>query len=276
MREQRSQSNSKFGSSELDSRYKSSKKTDLADISPTGSSLKSTDKETISDRDFGLIQSIVAVCLVSLAVYIAGFLLTTVSAQIYDFKSKPNDGDVLYSRTSKEPITFRAYYPQLRKFAITNNGWESGTESQFSRQGILLTGLFFHTVLNAFHWTLEMKLSNLRLMVFIPFILFLLANFVLFFKLIPPSKRTQANVTTYSLAVGLSHAFLVLIVYIVFSFVFPDFGALFGHPFLYSGAQMPIMLPSILVIVLTGFTYGAICGGIIAGLLFIKTVLSEL
>ena len=95
---------------------------------------------------------------------------------------------------------------------------------------------------------------------------------IFFFKIVPRAKRTQENAVTYSTVLGFCHAFLILIVYLIFSFATPEFGSLFGYPYLYSGAQMSIMIPSALVILLTGFTYGAICGGVISGLIFIEKI----
>ncbi len=239
-------------------------------------SAKSESDSSISSRPFGYKQFIISIASLTLAIFITGFILATISAHFSDFKSKPNRGDVLYNTTTKVPVTFRPYYPKLRKFAISDKGWEAGSESQFSRHGTMLTGLFFHIVINAFHWTLEMKFHNLGLMVIIPLFLLFIGNFIFFFKIIPRSKRTQESAVTYSTVLGLSHAFLILIVYISFNFANPGFGALFGAPYLYAGAQMSIMIPSALVIMLTGFTYGAICGGVISGLVFLEKIYHQL
>ncbi|NPU95988.1 MAG: hypothetical protein HPY51_02070 [Candidatus Omnitrophica bacterium] len=199
--------------------------------------------------------------LYALGAFATGVLMTTMAVSFANLASLPHRG--LTQLKQDGTSEFVPYYPKMRPFAIVEDDSQAGNESQFTRLGLLGTGLFFYTVLNTFHWTLELGLSMIGGMLLIPLFVLTVYGYVFYFKIFPPALRRDSNILMLGSGIGLCHAGIVLLVWILGSFVWPVYGSLFGPPYFYSGAEIPVRVTAVPIMLLTGFTYGAITGGIL-------------
>lgn len=203
---------------------------------------------------------------------IAGFAMTLIASVVYDYKDLPHKGEIQY--TSNNAQTFYPYYPNLRKFAIVNDPAQPGTESMFSKMGALGTGFFLYSVINTFHWIMEIGFSSLGNMILIPIIVLVVGSAVFYFKILPRSLQKPDNALAVGIGISMLHSLILVVLFILVLQISPTFHSVFRRPYFYSGdilvtttrAGMPILL-------MTGFAYGAVAGGILYALVSVRRVL---
>ncbi|MFB3788696.1 MAG: hypothetical protein ACE15F_20245 [bacterium] len=209
--------------------------------------------------------------LTAAGIFMAGVLMTAMAASLSSIQNLPHRG--LTQLKQDGTSEFVPYYPKMRPFAIVEDDSQAGNESQFTRLGALGTGLFFYTVLNTFHWTLELELSTIGGMLVIPLFVLTVGGYLFYFKYLPPARRNDSNLLMFGAGMGLLHAWVVLLVWIAVSSFWPVYGSLFGPPYFYSGAEIPVRVTAIPIMLLTGFTYGAIAGGILTFVAVLRSLL---
>ena len=209
--------------------------------------------------------------LTAASIFMAGVLMTAVAATLSRVQNLPHRGltQIKQDGTSE----FVPYYPKMRPFAIVEDDSQAGNESQFTRLGALGTGLFFYTVLNTFHWTLELELSTIGGMLLIPLFVLTVGCYLFYFKYLPPAARNDSNILMLGAGMGILHALVVLAVWIAVSLLWPVYGQLFGPPYFYSGAEIPVHVTAVPIMLLTGFTYGAIAGGVLTFVAALRSLL---
>ncbi len=203
---------------------------------------------------------------------VVGFTMTLIASVVYDYKDLPHKGEVQY--TSNNAQTFYPYYPNLRKFAIVNDPTQPGTESMFTRLGALGTAFFLYSVINTFHWIMEIGLSCLGNMILIPIIVLVVGSAVFYFKMLPRSLQKPDNALAVGIGISMLHSLILVILFILALQLSPTFQSVFRRPYFYSGdilmtttrAGMPILL-------MTGFAYGAVAGGILYALVQVRMFL---
>lgn len=203
---------------------------------------------------------------------IAGFAMTLMASVIYDYKDLPHKGEIQY--TSNNAQTFYPYYPNLRKFAILNDPSQPGTESMFTRLGTLGTAFFLYSVINTFHWIMEIGLSCLGNTILIPIVVLVVGSAVFYFKMLPRSMQKPDNALAVGIGISMLHSLILVVLFVLILQLSPTFHSVFRRPFFYSGdilmtttrAGMPILL-------MTGFAYGAVAGGILYALVQLRTFL---
>jgi hypothetical protein len=201
---------------------------------------------------------------------LVGFILTFVSTMVYDFKNLPNTGRIQYDSTSKQQ-TFYSHYPTLRKFAILENSLKPTAETQFTKIGSIGTGFFVFSVINTFHWIMEIGFGCLGGMILIPIFVLIIGSSIFFFNLLPYSMQKSSNALPVGIGISMLHSFMLLVLFFIVLQVFPAYNALFKSPYFYSGdVIMTTTRAGAPILLLTGFTYGTIAGGVLYFMIYAK------
>ena len=198
----------------------------------------------------------------SLLIFAVGYGLTTLWVEAASYPQLPFKGEVQLRDTGE--AYFNAYYPKFRRYAIVNNPAEAGTESYFSRAGVLGTGVFFYATVNAPHWIFELTVYNLRGMVLIPFLVILAGCYFFLFRGLPLGMQTEDNAISYCSLIGILHAVWVALMLLVGQGLSVSVSTLFMRPNYYGGQFLGTLLPGIVIIIITGLFYGAIVGGLLS------------
>ncbi|MGC9326077.1 MAG: hypothetical protein ACP5I1_00440 [Candidatus Hinthialibacter sp.] len=199
---------------------------------------------------------------VAAVVFLAGFVLTLISSVVFDFKELPHKGMIQYGSDRNQ--IFYPYYPNLRKFAIVDNPAQAGSESLFTQIGDLGTGFFLYSVINTFHWVMEIGFSSLGGMVLIPLMVLVAGAAIFFYKMLPYSLQKPDAALTSGIGISMIHSLLVVVIFILALQISPTFQSMFRGPYFYSGdVLMTTTRAGIPILLLTGFAYGAIAGGIL-------------
>lgn len=205
-------------------------------------------------------------------VFAAGFFLTCAASTFYNFKSLPHKGEI--RNRSDATQVFVPDYPKMRTFAIVSDPSQQGSESQFTRLGVMGTTFFLYTILNTFHWAMEIGFDSLGGMVLIPLAAICIGSAIFFFKMIPRSMQKPDMALSVGIGISVLHASIILIFFVLMlliATIFPGlsnslatFASLYQRPYFYSGdVMMSTTRAGVLILILTGYTYGAISGGIL-------------
>lgn len=218
------------------------------------------------------------------AVFAAGLILTITLSILYKFDTLPMRGDTLASVDKTQH--FEPYYPKLRPFAIVTDPSQRGDESQFSRIGAIGTGFFIYTIVNTFHWVMELGVESLGNMILIPIVVLCVGSAIFFYKMIPRSLQKPSMALSVGIGLSILHSCILLVFFVMIfllSSLFPNafpsmttFSSLFQRPYFYSGdVMMSTTRAGVLILLLTGYTYGAISGGILYAWVSFHDILSR-
>ncbi|MBN2329109.1 MAG: hypothetical protein JXR73_18355 [Candidatus Omnitrophica bacterium] len=211
---------------------------------------------------------------IAAAVFLTGFVLTVISSVAYDFQDLPHKGMVQYGSDRNQ--IFYPYYPNLHKFAIVDNPSQAGSESLFTRIGTLGTGFFIYAVINTFHWVMEIGFSSLGGMVLIPIVVLVVGAAIFFYKMLPYSLQKPDAALRSGIGISMIHALFVVAVFLLALQISPTFKSMFRGPYFYSGdILMTTTRAGIPILLLTGFAYGAIAGGILYAWVSIRQYLPK-
>ncbi len=234
---------------------------------------KPVEKEIVQEVHVNAWSLFARAAFVAALVLLVGFILTLTATLVYDFKDLPNLGRVQYDNTLNKQ-TYYFYYPSLQKFSIFENALNPTTETEFTKIGNIGTGFFVFSVINTFHWVMEIGFGSLGGMILIPIFVLIIGSSIFFFNLLPYSMQKPENALPVGIGISMLHSFMLLILFFIVLQLFPEYGTLFSKQYFYSGdvimtttrAGAPIML-------LTGFTYGAIAGGILYCMVYAKALI---
>ncbi len=211
--------------------------------------------------------------IVAAIVFFTGMAMTLIASWAYNFQDLPHRGEIQYSGANKVP-SFYAYYPSLRKFAITEDPTQAGSESQFTKIGTVGTGFFVYVVINAFHWVMEIGFSSLGGMVLIPIMVLIVGSAIFYFKMLPRSMQKLENALTAGIGIAMLHALIVIVFFLIALQLIPTFNTIFHPPYFYSGdVLMSTIRAGIPILIMTSFAYGSIAGGILYLLAWMRAVL---
>ncbi|MEW6236487.1 MAG: hypothetical protein AB1656_13960 [Candidatus Omnitrophota bacterium] len=211
---------------------------------------------TVEETPFDLRRFLAACAVVSLVIFMCGYLLMIVAVIQIDYAGLVFAG--VRSTDENGVEHFSPHYYRLSAYAVGAN------ESLFSRTGALGTGLYFYSIVNALHWIVEMQYENIRMIVFLPLLVIFFGTYYLFYKFLPDRNRTNSRAALLGFGVGAFHAVFTIVFVLSGTFISSDFSAFYTSNHHYVGQLTGIMLPSMTILLLTGMTYGGIAGGVLA------------